>query len=99
MWKVVPGYSRYRVNEEGDIHELDSNGEWKSCKVYEKPTSVGTYLVCHTLDDNGKYKPRGVHQLVCLTFRGSPPADGRRYEVNHIDANKHNNKLDNLEVS
>ena len=44
---------------------------------------------------NGKYKCKFVHRLVLMTFN---PVDGmENLQVNHIDGNKHNNNLNNLE--
>lgn len=31
------------------------------------------------------------------TFLGEPPADGRKYIVDHIDGNPHNNDISNLQ--
>ncbi|CAK0876810.1 unnamed protein product, partial [Prorocentrum cordatum] len=42
------------------------------------------------------YQSMLVHRLVAHTFIG-PPSGGDRYEVNHIDGNKSNNRVDNLE--
>ena len=36
-----------------------------------------------------------VHRLICMAFK--PVSDQDILQVNHIDTNKHNNKLDNLE--
>lgn len=96
-WKDVNGYSKYRVSNTGLVRNINRQGVWEDTKLYEGATSVGTYLVCHATDDNGDYRPKGVHQWVCPAFNGPPPADGKRYEVNHIDGNKHNNSAKNLE--
>lgn len=97
LWKDVNGYSNYQVSNTGMVRKKNKNGTWEDAKLYEGATSVGTYLVCHASNDNGDYRPKGVHQWVCPAFNGPPPNDGKRYEVNHIDGNKHNNVAKNLE--
>lgn len=42
---------------------------------------------------NAKYKCPKVHRLVMLAFSPDPPLE----QINHIDGNKANNRLDNLE--
>jgi hypothetical protein len=44
---------------------------------------------------NGKYVNKYVHILVMIYF--GPPKPGSTYEINHIDGDKFNNSLDNLE--
>ena len=39
-----------------------------------------------------------VHRLVQLVFRG-PPREQHRWQVNHLDRNTSNNRLDNLEYA
>ena len=97
IWKDIPNYSNYQVSNTALVRCRDKKGGWALCKLYEGATSVGTYIVCHAFDDAGNYRPKGVHQFVCYAFNGPPPEDGKRYEVNHIDANKHNNLPSNLE--
>lgn len=36
-----------------------------------------------------------IHRLVCETFHGAPPNSD--YQVNHIDCNRQNNSVENLE--
>lgn len=36
-----------------------------------------------------------IHRVICEVFHGSP--DAGRYQVNHIDCNRSNNRADNLE--
>ena len=45
--------------------------------------------------DNIKGKHFRIHRLILLTFQGE--ISGNKTDVNHIDGNKDNNKLDNLE--
>lgn len=53
----------------------------------------GYYRV--VLSDNGNKKYIKVHQIVVNQFFGGCPEG---YVVNHIDGNKHNNSVDNLEI-
>lgn len=43
----------------------------------------------------GNYDNVYIHKLVCETFHGAPPDDS--YQVNHIDCNRQNNCVENLE--
>ena len=47
------------------------------------------------LSRDGKVKTKQVHRLVMLSFNYN--SDYKELQVNHIDGNKGNNKLDNLE--
>lgn len=96
-WKDIPGYSGYQANNLAEIRKKNKLGEWKILNTHETATSVGTYINCAVKNDEGVATIRGVHQLVCLAFVGLPPNNGKRYEVNHIDGNKHNNLPFNLE--
>lgn len=99
IWKNVPDHSLYRVSDRGELRKMNADGEWVAARTFESPTSVGTYINSAVYSDDGVRTTRGVHYLVCLAFNGAPPNDGKRYEVNHIDGNKHNNVPENLEWS
>lgn len=71
----------------------------KDNKVYHRKEQVmplynrsGYYIVC--LSKNGIAKNYFVHRLIALTF--IPIIEGKNY-VNHIDGNKLNNSIENLE--
>ncbi len=50
---------------------------------------------CVALRKDGKVKVYRIHRLVAETFIGSAPSE--EYQINHIDGNKANNSVDNLE--
>lgn len=62
---------------------------------------IEEHLMVMEESDGTKYavveKKRYIHQLVAMAFLGHTP-NGHVVEVNHIDGDKLNNRLDNLEV-
>lgn len=110
-WKPIKGYEgKYEVSSFGRVKSLSRtvytvwrNGEegtyfqegrilaLKECTRNNK--GYQTYKqVC--LSDNGKHEYCLVHRLVAEAF--IPKVPGKNF-VNHIDGNKHNNCVDNLE--
>ena len=86
----IPGYEgNYQISNLGNIISLK-----KSCPMLLKPmVATNGYLVA-CLWKYGKQKKILVHRLVTGAFL--LPLDGCN-EVNHIDENKYNNRVDNLE--
>ena len=89
MWKKIPCVNnKYVANEFGQIKKIDSNlikSTYKDKQGYER---VGIYF-------NNKDNSFRVHNLVMNAFYGEKPFD--KAEINHIDGDKMNNKLENLE--
>lgn len=92
-WKSVPGYENYEVSDLGNVRSLDYNhtGEVKAMK----PESTKQGYLRVALSKNGKTKRFSVHTLVITTFRGPIPPG---MQVNHINENKKDNRLVNLEI-
>ena len=99
IWKDIQGYEGlYQVSNYGRVKSLErkvkSKGGFR--KVSErilKPmvTSYGYRAVSFYNPNNKKYK---IHRLVVQAFLNNP----NNYEqVNHIDGDKTNNHVDNLE--
>ena len=87
--KKVPGFIRYAADKFGNIYHI-------CCMKTLKPfNSNGYYQVC-LFDNNDNKIVKGVHQIIAMTFCDNF-FDG--CVVHHIDENKHNNCIDNLEVS
>lgn len=78
--------SRYSISEDGII--LNSRG-----KVLKPSRSDGYHIIVLT-DDYGKRVTKGVHRLVAETYIPNPNGHP---QVNHIDENKSNNSVSNLQ--
>lgn len=89
-WKDVVGFEGfYRVNEAGEIVSLHGSARRKL-----RP-SVGKngYMVIN-LSNKINIKMHYVHDIVCAAFLGEKP---EKFCVNHRDAVKTNNHIENLE--
>lgn len=94
IWKDVVGYeSRYKVSNFGNIKSFITNGSNGGyiLKAFDRGNG---YLAVNLYYSKGKFKTISVHQIVAHAFLGEPP---KNYQVNHIDMNRYNNRLDNLE--
>lgn len=95
MFKPIRGYDdRYEIDEYGNIRSL-SNVKSSSKGLIRKHQldRFGYHRI--TLHKNSNRISYSVHRLVYETFKGDIPEG---YEINHIDGNKSNNHIDNLEL-
>lgn len=89
----IPGYSRYLINKDGVI--FDRAKEFYPTLNY----SARDYVLVHAKADHheGTLTPNvAVHRLMALAFI-QYNEDVCKLDVNHIDGNKHNFNLTNLE--
>lgn len=87
IWKNITDYSNYQVSNLGNIKNKITN---KTRKV-----RVNKLGYCDLkLNNKNNYKMFLVHRLVAETFIPNP---NNYKEVNHIDGNKLNNCVSNLE--
>lgn len=107
-WKPVVGYEGlYEVSNTGKVRSLtrtyvNSRGQTRVAvgKVLtpdEKKTKNVTSNMYQrvTLTSNGKSKHKSIHRLVAEAF--VPNESAERNQINHIDCDKTNNNVDNLE--
>jgi hypothetical protein len=104
-WADIPGYvDFYQASSLGRIRSVDCIRTvirgWKisSKKVKGEiisQTQRGPYLSTILRDKEGQPKTHQVHRLVAMAFL--KPAHKGQIQVNHIDGNKLNNYIDNLE--
>lgn len=89
IWKDIPGFPDYQASDRGRIRSRKS-GAWQVLRL--TPHSKTGYLVVSPRVGS-RYIARSVHRLVARAFLGE--ANGR--DVNHINGNKHDDRLQNLE--
>jgi len=92
IWKEV-------LNFEG-IYEASNLGRVKSLVFRGKPRVriLNQFLVRGYLYVSFNKKPIGVHRIVAMAFLNHNLSKGKKIVVDHIDNNKGNNTLSNLQI-
>ena len=103
IFKDIPSYKGlYQVSNIGSVKSLERKvTHWKGgVSVYKekilKPSNENGYYR-YKLSKGGKQKITKGHQLVAMAFLGHKP-DGMNLVVNHINFNKLDNRVENLEI-
>lgn len=103
IWKPVKGYEGlYEASDMGRVKSLNY-GRMGEERLMKPTLKEGGYLVVN-LWRNNKCRLVRVHRLVYEAFNGYIPPftnyghGDERMEINHIDEDKTNNKLSNLEL-
>ena len=98
-WRDVKGFEGiYQVSNYGVIRSLDrydARMRFRKGRIMPLRLDTDKYLNLKLCKD-GKYKTIRVHRVVANNFL-EYPIDGKKYEVNHIDRDRTNNRVDNLE--
>jgi hypothetical protein len=97
IWKKIKEFDNYEVSNYGNvrsINRIDNLGRIKQGKKLKKTKNKQGYEYV-TLIKNGKKTNKTVHRLVAFTFLSNK---NNNLVVNHIDGNKENNNISNLEI-
>ena len=97
--KIIAEYPAYKITSDGKVFSCFKpktsiiSNEWRELKqVYDK--SCGYMIVCLSKGNNKGRQNKRVHRLLMEAFVPNP---NNYPQVNHIDGNKLNNSLENLE--
>jgi hypothetical protein len=89
----IQGFENYEVNELGEIWSLPKKTR-KGVRIVKALKHPKTGYMYVDLCKDGKAKKFTVHRLVALNLIPNPQ---KKPQVNHINGNKTDNRLENLE--
>lgn len=101
IWKPIAGYeSAYEISSLGRVRSLDRFVRGRGQSMKFKPGVIraigvkreGYHFV--NLCSRSRAKPHYIHRLVAAAFIDNP---GNLPQVNHLDGDKANNQIENLE--
>lgn len=88
IWKTIPDFSNYEASNLGDIRNKNTK------LVFAKNSLRGGYIRVTLTNNNNERKTITIHRLIAITFIPNPY---NKYTVNHINHNKIDNRVENLE--
>lgn len=103
VFKDIPGYPNYQVSNYGNIKSLPrkikTKGDvwWLTEERILKPGKDKKSYFIVALCEKNKKRTHYIHRLVWDYF-GKGERDGLVLQIDHIDNNKHNNKITNLRL-
>lgn len=97
IWKKIDEFENYEVSNLGRVKSLQ---RWSGKKFYKREQIMKLYqnkkngYIYVSLSKDNKAKNIRVHILVAKAFLDNP---NNYNQINHIDGNKENNNVNNLE--
>lgn len=88
IFKDIKGYPNYQISNKGRVWNV------RTQRMLKPSQKENGYYQINLVAINGKRKKEYIHRLIALTFIDNP---NNYTEVNHIDRDKGNNVLENLE--
>lgn len=88
MWKNIVNFENYLISDKGEIKSI------KTGKIMKPWLNETGYLTITLKNIYGKRKTFKIHRLVAQAFISNPD---NKITVHHIDKDKLNNKVNNLE--
>lgn len=100
VWVAIKDYPSYEVSNFGNVRSLDrwikrgNNGYFKKGKLFTNTVNGVGYPVASISNEKHQVKTKTIHSLVAEAF--IPKVEGKKI-INHIDGDKTNNHVSNLE--
>lgn len=89
VWRELADFPNYLFSNHGRIKNRNTN------RILKGSNNNHGYLTCRIKNNNGKFITKDIHRLIAKCFLSN---FNNNLQVNHIDGNKHNNRIDNLEM-
>lgn len=86
----IPNFNNYYINKDGQVAKIVND----KIRLLNDRTNAYGYRRVSMVNDQGERKDRYVHSILAKTFIPNPE---NKPQVNHINGNKADNKLENLE--
>lgn len=93
QWQEIPGLNNYYISTNGKIK--NKTGKILKTHINHNGYEIITITTGSAKDGTRKNINKRVHRLVLETFK--PIDNSEDYDVNHINRNKTDNRLENLE--
>ena len=90
--------NKQKIDYKMQSGEVYTSIVWKELKQ-RKTSKDNSYLSVNLYDKNGKKVRRYVHHLVFKAFNNNSLMDFNTIKIVHIDKNKENNRLNNLQIA
>ena len=94
IWRPVPGYPRYEVSSHGYLRNAPGASRSRLVKPIKGRATIHGYLQ-FALYNNAKSKWHTAHRVVWEVFMGPIPPE---FEIDHLNGDKQDNRLSNLEA-
>jgi len=99
-WKQIKGYKRYFISNDAKVKSIDYTIQRKDGKIVSLQGKLlkqhlwkGGYLFV-VISENSIIKQFSIHRLMAEAFIDNPE---NKPQVNHINGNKQDNRIENLE--
>ena len=96
IWKKIDGFDKYQISNLGRVKskERTVRNRQRKERIVKPSLNQKGYLQVTLINNENNYKTLKVHRLVAIAFIQNPTDLA---QVNHIDGNKTNNTVENLE--
>lgn len=95
VWKTIDEFPHYCVSNTGKIKSNWHNSKTRNKSIILKPRfSYQGYAFENLYDEKHQMKSVFIHQVVAEYFL---PKANKKLQINHINGNKHDNSVENLE--